>query len=371
MNHRTPISGAASIVAEPTPAATLGGRCRAGIEALYPGYFALVMATGIVSLGAHFEGMDLIARLLFWFNGLAYVVLWLLTVIRLLLFPRRLLGDLIDYARGVAFNTMVAGTCVLGTQFAILTSWMEIAQDLWVLGFGLWLVLNYTFFTAATVREPKPSLENGINGAWLILVVGTESVAILGTLVAPTMPAGEIVQFASLAMFFIGAMLYIALITLILYRWMFFNMAAAKLTPPYWINMGALAITTLAGSRLMLAADHSPLLTDYTAFLKGFTLFFWATATWWIPLLTIVGIWRHVYERVPLTYSPLYWSLVFPLGMYTVATFMYARASGVEFLAVIPHAFIYIALGAWLVTFIGLLRRLVRVLLPQSHAVTS
>jgi tellurite resistance protein TehA-like permease len=326
------------------------------------------MATGIVSLAAHFEEMPVIARLLFWFNGGAYVVLWLLTFLRLVLFPRRLLSDLTEYARGVAFNTMVAGTCVIGTQFAILTSWTRVAQILWVLGLVLWLGLNYTFFTAATVREPKPSLENGINGAWLILVVGTESVAILGTLVAPGMPAGEVVQFIALAMYFVGAMLYIALITLILYRWMFFNMEAAKLSPPYWINMGALAITTLAGSRLMLAADHSPLLSDYTAFLKGFTLFFWASATWWIPLLVIVGIWRHAYERVPLSYSPLYWSLVFPLGMYTVATFMYARASGVAFLAVIPDTFIYIALTAWTVTFIGLLRRLAHVLFSSAPA---
>ena len=31
-------------------------------------------------------------------------------------------------------------------------------------------------------------------------------------------------------------------------------MEPAKLTPPYWINMGALAITTLAGARLILSS---------------------------------------------------------------------------------------------------------------------
>lgn len=368
MNRPISASGPSPIVAEPAPATTWHGRCLAGIEALYPGYFALVMATGIVSLAAHFEEMPGIARLLFGLNCVAYVTLWALTLLRLVLFPRRLLGDLTDYARGVAFNTMVAGTCVLGTQFAILSTWTRVAQGLWVLGLALWLGLNYTFFTSATVREPKPSLENGINGAWLILVVGTESVAILGTLVAPGMPAGEVVQFVALAMYFVGAMLYIALITLILYRWMFFTMEAAKLTPPYWINMGALAISTLAGARLMLAASHSPLLAQYTAFLRGFTLFFWASATWWIPLLVIVGVWRHAHERVPLSYSPLYWSLVFPLGMYTVATVMYARASGVTFLEVIPDYFVYVALTAWCVTFIGLLRRLAHILLSPTPA---
>src|ERR1700720_2458723 len=39
-------------------------------------------------------------------------------------------------------------------------------------------------------------------------------------------------------------------------------------------------------------------LHDFQPFIGGFTLFFWATGTWWIPLLVIVGFWRHVVERV-------------------------------------------------------------------------
>ena len=89
-------------------------------------------------------------------------------------------------------------------------------------------------------------------------------------------------------------------------------MPAETLIPTYWMNMGALAITTLAGSRLLLAADTWSLLHKLIPFLKGLRLFFWATGTWWIPLLVIVGIWRHVWERVPLTYDPQYWGLVFP-----------------------------------------------------------
>src|SRR5262249_58347690 len=87
---------------------------------------------------------------------------------------------------------------------------------------------------------------------------------------------------------------------------------------------------------------------------KGFTLFFWVTATWWIPLLLILGDWRHVIRRVPFAYHPAYWSIVFPLGMYTAATFQLARALGLPYLLIIPEWTIYVALVAWLVVFVAM-----------------
>ena len=96
------------------------------------------------------------------------------------------------------------------------------------------------------------------------------------------------------------------------------------------------------------------------AFVNGTTLILWAWATWWIPLLVIFGIWRHVVRKVPLTYSPMYWSLVFPLGMYTVATWQFATADNFSFMKEIPSYTIWIALTAWLVTATGLVRSIFR-----------
>lgn len=330
-----------------------------GLSTFSPGYFALVMATGIVSLAARSHGLPTIARALFWFNVPAYVVLWVLTTARFTRYRAQLLDDLTHHSRGATFLTKPAATCVLGCQFALLTPWMSVAKYLWFVGLGLWLLLSYTFLTVITVREPKPTLEAGINGAWLLVIVATESVSVLGTLVAPSTNNIGVILFISLTTHLLGAMLYVFFITLILYRWMFFRMRPEKLTPDYWIDMGALAITTLAGTRLIEAGSHSVLLHDLEPFLKGFTLFFWATATWWIPLLLIVELWRHAFGRVPLVYSSDYWALVFPLGMYSVATFQLIQSTGLTLLKPISVLFAYIALSAWVFTFIGLIHSLV------------
>jgi tellurite resistance protein TehA-like permease len=124
--------------------------------------------------------------------------------------------------------------------------------------------------------------------------------------------------------------------------------------------MGAMAISTLAGVRLVSEAGRMPLLTELLPFLKGMTLLFWATATWWIPILLALGAWRHLRKRVPLTYEHGYWAAVFPLGMYTVCTQNLIRVFQLPFLEPIATVFVWIALLAWGLTFTGLARHLAR-----------
>jgi tellurite resistance protein TehA-like permease len=323
---------------------------------LFPGYFALVMATGIISIAGFLLGMKTIALVLLIINVIAYVILCFLLLLRLLFFFSRVKADMQDHVRGPGFFTVVAGTCVLGSALLIVVDQYRPALVLWFAGIGLWVVIMYTFFTAMTVRENKPSIEAGLNGGWLLAVVATQSISVLGTLlVSHPIDYREPILFFTLCMFLLGCMLYLPLITLIFYRFTFVNVTMASLTPPYWINMGAVAITTLAGARLIIAAPGWPLLNEVVPFLKGFTLFFWTAATWWIPLLLALGFWRHVYKRFPLKYDPQYWGMVFPFGMYTVCTFQLSNAINFPRLLVIPRYFIYLALAGWIAASVGLL----------------
>ena len=343
----------------PQPGMTSG---QGGLRDLSPAYFGLVMATGIVSLAADMLGWPLLAHALLALNAVQYLVLWGLYLLRAWRYPRRFFGDMVEHARGAGYFTMVAATGIMASQCIVMLDNLGLGFALWALAALLWLLLTYTIFTAFTIRRDKPTLDKGISGAWLLAVVSTQALAVCSALLAARIgqPLRLELNLLALSMWLWGGMLYIWMMALIFYRYLFFPFSPGDLSPPYWINMGAMAISTLAGSQLMLNAPQAPFLVSLLPFLKGFTVFYWAAGTWWIPMLLLLGIWRHGVRRFPLRYDPLYWGAVFPLGMYAACTWQMDKAMEFGFLNLLPRLFFAVALLAWLLAFVGMLRSVAR-----------
>lgn len=328
------------------------------VRTLDPSYFALVMATGIVSIGASLHGMSILSRTLFALNAAAYVVLVIMSVLRIASARYELLVDFASPARGAGFLTFSAGSSVLASQCILVVRIPIAAMVLTIVGALSWGILLYTLLAVVITGQHKPGFRRSINGGWLIAVVSTQALVVALTLmVADTQMRNSAVWlFVAMCLYLIGAALYLILITLIFQRLLFLPMVPSGFTPPYWINMGALAVTTLAGSLLVLDAPVQSPLVELMPFVRGFTLFFWATATWWIPLLTILEIWHHGIRHLRLGYATADWDIVFPLGMYAVCTGLLARALSLDFLEPVSTVGVYVSLLAWLLVAAAALR---------------
>jgi tellurite resistance protein TehA-like permease len=323
------------------------------IAALNPGSFALVMATGIISNAFFFEGRRGVSDVLFAINAVAFAWLALITLVRILRFGPALWADLADSGSVFGFFTMVAGSDVFGSGLS-LRGLLAPALGLWLAALVLWLVLTYFSFSVLIFRNGADGSDI-VAGGWLNAIVGTQSLVILGTVVGPL--SGELAGTVFVlihALWGIGLALYGIFIAVFAARIFYRAVTPGDLTPMLWVVMGAAAISTNAGSTLILTDSGLAFLTSMRPFIDGVTLMIWAWATWWIPLLVIFGVWKHGVHRVPLTYTPLLWSMVFPLGMYSLATARLSLAADFPLLHSGARGMMWLALAVWVVTAVAL-----------------
>jgi tellurite resistance protein TehA-like permease len=274
-------------------------------EGVDAGAFAVVMATGILGVGARLEGIAPLADVLLACACAVWLVL--AAVLRV--------GSVRSFA-------VVAGTAVIGADF-LLAGHGELALALWSLAAALWLAV------ALTIRlEAAGSL---------LTIVATESLAVLAAALAARGNAP--LRGPALGLWALGLALY----PLIAGRVVRGALHERSFEPTLWIVMGALAITTLAATELLL---------DRHALGSEVALATWAAASAAIPFLAVIELrarrWRYEVAR---------WSSVFPLGMYGVASRVLGSADGLAGLRTVGTVFFGIGLAAWLVTAAGLARR--------------
>jgi tellurite resistance protein TehA-like permease len=333
---------------------------RVRVQHLYPGYFAIVMATGIVSEAVQAAGATSVSSVMLVLTIAGYLALCAAYGWRFARFRRQFLADAADPGKAFAFFTFVAGSDVLGSRLAIDGHYGATATLLILAGLA-WVLLSYGMPLGLVTRHGTRSALAGSNGTWFLWTVGTQSIAVSLASLRPPLASG----LAALATGFwaVGAVLYLLIAGLVMARLLHFPVEPATLTPVYWVFMGATAISVLAGAKLLgLPAD--PLLTAVHPLIAGASVVLWAFGTWLIPLLIGLGVWRHLMRRVRLRYEPGLWSMVFPLGMYSAASLALGGVLRVPWLAAVGRDGTWVAFAVWAVVFVAMLASLAG--LPRS-----
>ncbi len=324
------------------------------ISTLFPGYFGVVMATGIVAIASKRVGVRGLDAALLSLACIAYVVLFCMTIVRVVSYRTEVITDLRNAGKAPGFFTMVAGSGVLGTALFRIANQPQLAWALWIFSVLLYVFLIYALLTVLITMKKESSLVSSLNGGWLLLVVGLQSIAALGAMLTETTSRSSTMLVISATAFLLAGGMYLVLISVLTMRLILLPLEPEQLVPTYWIMMGAAAISTLAGAEICAHAKMWTLAINILPLMHGLTFLFWVVATSWIPLLVLLGIWRHVVRKVPLVYEPMLWSIVFPLGMYTSASHAVIKTFAIQDLQQVPSIIFPVAFLAWLAVGAGL-----------------
>lgn len=294
-----------------------------------PAAGAAVLATGILSVGLHLTGHETPSRIALAIGCVAWLGLAAEFALRLL----RERAGWVAEAKTPGALTAVAATAVLGTRFSALGR-QSLAEALLALAALLWPVLIVFVVSHWTRRMP---------GGVFLGCVATEGLAVLGATLAAA-EAEAWLAHTALVLFWLGLALY----GVALFR--FDPRQVLEGRGDHWIAGGALAVSALAGARLIAADSARPYLwnDDDLGVLRAVTLVLLVLdLAWYAVLLGAECV------RPRPRYDVRRWATVFPMGMSAAAALSVAAAMDVSWLRTPGEVLLWIAVAAWLAVAAG------------------
>ncbi|GGU83570.1 membrane protein [Streptomyces filipinensis] len=294
-----------------------------------PAAGAAVMATGILSVGLQLTGAETVSRPALALTAVAWVALAADFALRLLGQRQRWVAE----AQSPGALNAVAATTVLGTGISALGR-QTLAEALLALAALLWPVLLVTVVRHWRRRMP---------GSVFLCCVATQGLAVL----AATLAAAERrawLAHTALVLFWLG---------LVLYGLALAHFDARQVwegAGDHWVAGGALAISALAGAKLLIAADAGPYLwdDDDRAVLRTTTV-----ALLVLDLACYLALLAAEAARPRRGYHVLRWATVFPMGMTAAATLSVATAVGLPWLRWPGRVLLWVAVAVWLTVAAG------------------
>jgi tellurite resistance protein TehA-like permease len=320
-----------------------------------PDVFATVMATGIVSIAARSHHYAELSDVLGALASLSLGVLVAVVVGAAVIRRRKPFWDLTDPDVTLRLFTFVAACAVLDTRLSFNLAMLRV---LGAVALVAWLVL--IALTARNMAAHRwTELRDHAHGAWELASVGTSGLAIVMSQISNHTGHRWWLQ-AALPIWLAAIGIYALMTWLILWRAIVERRDRDGFAPDSWIMMGGLAIATLAGYML-----HQQVSGWLAAAVRSITVVTWVAATLWIPPLIYFGLHRITQRPEVLQFTGAWWSLVYPLGTYSVATHAMATEVGVRSMQTISLVFFWNAFAVWLIVAVAGLLRLRRTLIGQ------
>lgn len=325
------------------------------VHDLPPDAFAVVMATGIISIAATDHAYPRIDVSLAALAAAMFGLLLAGLMLRLLAGPASAFARARDPDIALRLFTFVAACAVLGARF---DAHPTVVWPLASTAMAAWLILAPLAFRG--IRSlPRAELRQRAHGAWLLASVATAGLAITAAdLATRTRWHGWVLL--SAAAWMLAVLLYLAITWLIAWRAATTPFTPEEVTPDSWILMGALAISTLAGVRLLAALGTQGSLPWLADALRPAIVALWVLASLWIPVLLYAEMWRVDHRTGSVRFAAVWWAAVFPLGMYSTATQATASQLHLPALSTVSLVFFWIAFSVWVLVAMGWLHSVVR-----------
>ncbi|WP_068469322.1 tellurite resistance/C4-dicarboxylate transporter family protein [Candidatus Protochlamydia phocaeensis] len=313
---------------------------------LNPVSFGYVMATGALSTALYVTGWFVLSDIFLLFALLGYLFLVGLFSWRGIAYSQLVLSEISAIPPLFKYLTFSAGSNSLATRLVI-DGYVKSGFILAFIGIISCLGLIYAIFCRMFFHR-KASIQE-ISPIWLLMAIACHSCGI--SLTALWMDGALAHPFFLLFVFSFwsfGVFIYIIFMALNIYRMLFLPFGGKDLHPAYWTCMGAAAIAVFDGSQLILV-EHMPVFIQVAKpFIEGMILLLWAWGSAWIPILLIMGGWKYGYFNMPFRYHPSLWAAVFPLGIYTLATYALLSHFHMDFLSPLVSFDLAVTFFAWI-----------------------
>ncbi len=328
------------------------------VKGFPPSWGAAVMGSGIVAVCSKLylrpEWLaEEVADALTYFTLAVFTVVAIPWIARWVMYPEGMVSEMNHPVRGNFMPTLPIGMLVISAAMIKVLGWFEPAFWFWVVGTALTIffgvAIPYNMFKGEHVRLDH------INPSWFIPPVGLIVIPITGSTLMNHYVglARDALLTINLISWGSGFLIYIALMSMCVHRFILHVRLECPLVPTMWINLGPIGagLVSLYG----IAAYASGISEGVRHSLMFAGALLWGAGMWWLAMAALMTI--HYKRSLRLPYAPSWWAFVFPLGAYVASTEMVSSFLKSQVVIGVGYSLYALLLFFWISTLVKSIAR--------------